>query len=86
MQHFIGVVLGALATFLLLMLFNGPDGTRILSDATQAYLVSVVIGAIVSLAWPWVIGLILVRRAKARRDADIQKEVSRQVAEQSKRP
>ena len=86
MQHFIGVVLGALATFLLLMFFNGPDGTRILADATQAYLVSVIVGAIVALAWPWVIGLILVRRAKARRDADIQKEVSRQVADQSKRP
>jgi hypothetical protein len=86
MQHFIGVVLGALATFLLLMFFNGPDGTRILSDATQAYLVSVIVGAIVALAWPWVIGLIFLRRAHARRDAEIQKEVSRQVAEQTKRP
>jgi uncharacterized membrane protein (DUF485 family) len=86
MQPFIGVVLGALATFVLLVFFNGPDGPRIVSDATQAYLVSVIVGAIVSLAWPWVIGLIFVRRAKARRDADIQKEVSRQVSEQSKRP
>ena len=85
MQHFIGVVLGAFATFILLMFFNGPDGPRIVSDMTQAYLISVIVGAIVSLAWPWVIGLILVRRAKARRDDKIQKEVEKQVAEQTKR-
>jgi uncharacterized membrane protein (DUF485 family) len=84
-QHIIGVVLGALATFVLLVLFNGPDGTRIVADATQSYLVSVVVGAIVALAWPWVIGLILVRRAKARRDDRIQKEVEKQMAEQQRR-
>ncbi len=81
MQHFIGVVLGALASFILLMLFNGP---RIVTDATQGYLIAVVVGAVVSLAWPWVIGLILVRRARDRQQDRIEKEVERQVAEQSR--
>ena len=85
MQHIIGVVLGALAAFILLTLFNGPDGPRIVSDATQGYLIAIVVGAIVALAWPWVIGLILVRRAKGRRDDQIQKEVEKQVAEQTHR-
>jgi hypothetical protein len=85
MQHFIGVVLGAFATFVLLMFFNGPDGPRIVTDMTQAYLISVIVGAIVALLWPWVIGLFLVRRAKSRRDDQIQKEVEKQVAEQTKR-
>lgn len=84
MQHIIGVILGALATFVLLVLFTGPDGPRIVSDATQGYLVAVVVGAIVALAWPWVIGIILVRRAKDRRDDQIQKEVQKQVDAQNR--
>jgi uncharacterized membrane protein (DUF485 family) len=84
MQHFIGVVLGALATFILLVFFNGPEGPRIVTDTNQAYLISVIVGAIVALAWPWVIGLILVRRAKGRRDDQIQKEVQKQVDAQNR--
>jgi uncharacterized membrane protein (DUF485 family) len=82
MQHFIGVVLGAIGTYLLLVLFDG--GTRIVSDATQGYLIAVIAGAIVALAWPWVIGLFLVRRAKSRRDDQIQKEVQKQVDAQNR--
>lgn len=82
MQHFIGVVLGFVAAYLLLVLFDG--GTRIVSDATQGYLIALIVGAIVALAWPWVIGLILVRRAKSRRDDQIQKEVQKQVDAQNR--
>ncbi len=83
MQHIIGVILGALATFLLLMFFDA--GNRIVSDAMQGYFVAVVVGAIVALAWPWVIGLVLVRRARARRDDQIQREVEKQMADQQRR-
>jgi uncharacterized membrane protein (DUF485 family) len=82
MQHFIGVVLGFVAAYILLWLFDG--GTRIVSDATQGYVIALVVGAIVALAWPWVIGLILVRRAKGRRDDQIQKEVQKQVDAQNR--
>jgi len=44
----------------------------------------VIVGALVALLWPWVIGLILARRVKARRDEKISAEVERQVAEQTK--
>jgi hypothetical protein len=78
MQRFIGVVLGALATYLILVLFAPKDG----SDATSVYLTAAVVGAIVSFLWPWVIGLMLARRAKARRDDRIEDEVQRQLAEE----
>jgi hypothetical protein len=49
------------------------------SQFSDKYLPAVVIGAIVALAWPWVIGLLLARRVKNRRDEQIQKEVDAQM-------
>ena len=40
---------------------------------------AVVIGAIASMLWPWVIGLFLARRVKQRRDDQIQAEVDKQI-------
>jgi xanthine/uracil permease len=76
MQHIIGVGIGAIVTYVLLFVMVG-------SQYTDKYLPAVVIGAIVALAWPWVIGLVLARRVKNRRDAQIQAEVERQVADKS---
>jgi xanthine/uracil permease len=76
MQHIIGVGIGAIVTYVLLFVMVG-------SQYTDKYLPAVVIGAIVALAWPWVIGLFLARRIKNRRDAQIQAEVERQVADKS---
>lgn len=77
MQRIIGVVLGAFVTYLLLIL---PVTSWFTDDQNTIYLVAVVAGAIVSGLWPWIIGLILVRRAKSRRDESIQEEVERQMA------
>ncbi len=78
LHRIIGAGIGALATYLLLLLF-GPKGV----DASM-YVMPVIVGAIIALLWPWVIGFVLVRRAKARRDDKISAEVERQVAEQNK--
>ena len=77
MQRIIGVILGALATYLLLV--TGVAGL-FTDDQNTEYLIAIVTGAVVSALWPWVIGLILVRRAKSRRDDQIQEEVERQMA------
>ncbi len=45
---------------------------------------SILIGLLVALLWPWVIGIILVRRAKDRRKEEIDKEVAEQLAAQQK--
>jgi putative flippase GtrA len=76
-QRFIGVSVGALVSFLLLWL-NHADAA--------AWATAVVVGAIVSYIWPVIIGWYLVRRARDRRDATIQAEVARQVAQQTGQP
>ena len=68
MHHIIGVGIGGLVTYVLLWLMVG-------SQYSDKYLPAIVIGAIVALAWPWFIGLMLARRVKNRRDENIQKEV-----------
>ena len=75
MHRVIGIVLGALVTYLMLAAMFAMSG-----DAPVKYGTAVVIGAIVALLWPWVIGFMLARRVKNRRDAQIQKEVDKQVA------
>jgi len=77
MQRIIGIVLGAVVTYLALVLLDATSG-----DATPKYGLAVVIGALVSLLWPWVIGFILVRRAKARRSNQVDKEVDKRLAEE----
>ena len=78
MQRTIGVVLGALVTYLMLVILDAT------SNPEPKYGLAVVVGALVSWLWPWVIGIILVRRARARRDQKISDEVDRQVAASKK--
>lgn len=73
-QRFLGVSVGAIVTFILLW-FNHADST--------AWATAVIIGAIASFFWPIVVGFLLARRAKNRRNASIEDEVARQVAAQT---
>ena len=77
MQRIIGVILGALVTYAFLALGIAALFT---DDQNTEYLIAVVTGAVVSALWPWVIGYILLSRAKSRRDEQIQEEVERQIA------
>jgi uncharacterized membrane protein (DUF485 family) len=79
MQRFIGVVLGGAVTFVLLVMFAGTT-VNIVSDRNTGFLIAVVVGGIVSWLWPWIIGMILVRRARGRQQDRMQDEVQRQVA------
>jgi xanthine/uracil permease len=76
-QNIIGAFVGAAVTYIMLWLTVG-------SQYADKYLPAVVVGGIVYLLWPIVIGFWLARRAKARRDDKISAEVERQVAEQTK--
>jgi hypothetical protein len=79
MQRYIGIILGAILTYLLLLLLQ--DG-RIISDENTGFLVAVVAGALMSWLWPIVIAWWLVRRHRARQEDRVQEEVARQIAEQ----
>ena len=81
MQRFIGVVLGGAVTFVLLVMFAGTT-VQIVSDRNTGFLIAVVVGGIVSWLWPWIIGMIFVRRARGRQQDKMHDEVQRQVAEE----
>ena len=53
-------------------------------DAARNYAIAVIAGAVVALIWPWVVAFYIGRRVKERRDAEVQREVERQLAEERK--
>ena len=71
LQRIIGSVVGAAVTWLVLVVTN--------ASTSPQYVTAVVIGAIATVLWPLVIGIVLARRVKSRRDDQIQKEVDRQI-------
>ena len=79
MQRAIGIILGAIVTFALLVVMVGTAG-----DVVRIYGIPVLVGGLVSLVWPWLVGAYIGRRVKERRDEEIQREVERQLAEERK--
>ena len=73
-QQAIWLAVGALVTLVLLALMDG--------DSIQDNILPVAIGAIAAFFWPIVIGWFLVRRAKERRNNQIEDEVQRQLNQQ----
>lgn len=79
-QRLLGVSIGALVTLVILWLSTVTKP----ADLMPWYIAAVAIGAITSFLWPVVIGFWLGRRAKDRRDDEVEREVQRQLAEQKK--
>jgi cell shape-determining protein MreD len=75
-----GIILGVLA-FLLVYWATGL-GTP--SDPNWA--LAALVGLVVALLWPWIMGLILVRRTRQRRQDEIDAEVQKQLAKQQNPP
>lgn len=75
-QRIIGLTIGVIVTLILLV-----ATTEVTVDQT---IVPLVVGAVAAFFWPIVIGWWLVRRAKARREDQIQSEVSRQIDQQKR--
>ena len=83
MQHIIGLSLGAIVSYVLLLSF---ELGRIISDTNTAYLAAVIAGAVVAGLWPWLIGMWLVLRHRAKQESRVQEEVAKQVAAQGGPP
>ena len=77
MQRIIGLILGGFTIYVLLNVMEA-----VTKDTQTRYLLAILIGMLVALLWPWVIGLRVARRARDRRDEEIQEEVQRQLAEE----
>jgi Na+/melibiose symporter-like transporter len=76
MQRIIGVVLGAIVCYLLLLVLVGTAG-----DSGRSYGIAVIAGAIVAILWPWIVAIYIGRRVKERRDEEVQREVDRALEE-----
>jgi phosphotransferase system glucose/maltose/N-acetylglucosamine-specific IIC component len=77
MQRIIGIILGGLTIYLLLNVMEA-----LTKDTQPRYLLAIIIGMLVALLYPWIIGIFLVRRHRAKQDEEIQAEVQRQLAEE----
>lgn len=77
LQHGIGTVVGAFVALVFLVIMVPADATW--SD----YVTPLVIGGLATFFWPIVIAFWLGRRAKERRDNQIQSEVQRQIDQQN---
>lgn len=75
-QRLIQVSIGALVTFVVLVVGNIGEQP----DPIPFYAAASIIGAIASFFWPVVAGIMIGRRAKQRREDQIQAEVERQMA------
>jgi hypothetical protein len=75
-QRIIGLAIGGIVTLILLALMT--------EVTIEQAIAPVVIGAVAAFFWPVVIGWYLVRRAKQRREDQIQDEVSRQMNQQNR--
>jgi hypothetical protein len=75
-QRLIQVSIGALVTFVVLVIGNIGEQP----DPIPFYAGAAILGAIASFFWPVVAGIMIGRRAKQRRDDKIQEEVERQMA------
>jgi hypothetical protein len=80
-QRILAATIGGLVTFATLLFWNITDFT----DPIPAFAIASILGAIGTLIWPLIFGFWAGRRMKERRDAEIQKEVDRQLADQGKR-
>ena len=75
-----GIILGVLVFFLVYWI------TGLGTPSNPNWALAALIGLVVALIWPWLFGLIMVRRVRQNRQAEIDAEVQKQLAEQQKNP
>ena len=75
-----GIILGVLVFFLVYWI------TGLGTPSNPNWALAALIGLVVALIWPWLFGLIMVRRVRQNRQAEIDEEVQKQLAKQQKNP
>jgi type VI protein secretion system component VasK len=83
LHRIVGLVLGGVVIWVILTV-----GEAIGSDSQPRYLLAIVVGLLVALLYPWIIGLGATRRDRRRereREQEIQAEVDRRVTEERAR-
>ncbi len=75
-----GIILGVLVFFVVYWI------TGLGTPSNPNWALAALIGLVVALIWPWLFGLMMVRRVRQNRQAEIDAEVQKQLAEQQKNP
>lgn len=75
-RSLLAAVIGGVATFVFLLIWDATDFTTPMT----AYFLAGVVSAIGTFLWPALLGVWAWNRAKNRRDAKIEEEVNRQMA------
>ena len=75
-----GIIIGVLVFFLVYWI------TGLGTPSNPNWALAALIGLVVALIWPWIFGLIMVRRVRQNRQAEIDAEVQKQLAQQQKNP
>ena len=75
-----GIILGVLVFFVVYWI------TGLGTPTNPNWALAALIGLVVALIWPWIFGLIMVRRVRQNRQAEIDAEVQKQLAQQQKNP
>jgi cell shape-determining protein MreD len=79
-RRIIGIILGV-AAFVVVYWLTGLG-----TPSQPNWALAILVGLLVALIWPWVMGILVVRRARQRRQKEIDQEVQRQLAQQQNRP
>jgi cell shape-determining protein MreD len=69
-----GIILGVLAFFLVYWV------TGLGTPSSPNWALAALVGLVVAIVWPWIFGLIMVRRVRQRRQDEIDREVADQLA------
>jgi phosphotransferase system glucose/maltose/N-acetylglucosamine-specific IIC component len=80
LQRIIGLAIGGVVSLILLLIMV-PD-----NSTWQDYVLPLAIGQVAAFFWPVVIAFWLGRRARARRDNQIEAEVQRQLDQERRTP
>ena len=75
-----GIIIGVLVFFLVYWI------TGLGTPSNPNWALAALVGLVVALIWPWIMGLIMVRRVRQNRQAEIDAEVQKQLAQQQKNP
>jgi cell shape-determining protein MreD len=75
-----GIILGVVA-FLIVYWLTGLG-----TPSNPNLALAILVGLVVALIWPWLFGLIMVRRVRQKRQDEINQEVQKQLADQQNRP
>jgi cell shape-determining protein MreD len=76
-----GIILG-FAAFLIVYWLTSVTST----PSSPNWALSILVGLVVAIVWPWIFGLYMVRRVRQHRQDEIDKEVQKQLAEKQNPP